>query len=105
MANPHFQNMILWAGNTTATEQKKDQPMFMPYPSDQTFYGYFNDFMTYNSGDWTVTTTEAGTGSATEAVTSSAGGALLLTNAAGDNDLDFLQLKGEAFRLSASKKA
>ena len=105
MANPHFQNMILWAGNTTATEYKKDQPMFMPYPSDQTFYGYFNDFMTYNSGDWTVTTTEAGTGSASEAVTSSAGGALLLTNAAGDNDLDFLQLKGEAFRLSASKKA
>ena len=105
MANPHFQNMILWAGNTDVTEAKKNQPMFMPYPSDQTFYGYFNDFMTYNSGDWTVTTTEAGTGSASEAVTSSAGGALLLTNAAGDNDLDFLQLKGEAFRLSASKKA
>ena len=105
MANPHFQNMILWAGNNEATEAKKDQPMFQPYPSDQTFYGYFNDFMTYNSGDWTITTTEAGTGSATEAVTSSAGGALLLTNAAGDNDLDFLQLKGEAFRLSASKKA
>ena len=105
MANPHFQNMILWAGNTAATEYKKNQPMFQPYPSDQTFYGYFNDFMTYNSGDWTVTTTEAGTGSASEAVTSSAGGALLLTNAAGDNDLDFLQLKGEAFRLSASKKA
>ena len=105
MANPHFQNMILWAGNTDATEYKKNQPMFQPYPSDQTFYGYFNDFMTYNSGDWTVTTTEAGTGSASEAVTSSAGGALLLTNAAGDDDLDFLQLKGEAFRLSASKKA
>jgi hypothetical protein len=61
--------------------------------------------MTYNSGDWTITTTEAGTGSATEAVTSSAGGALLLTNAAGDNDLDFLQLKGEAFRLAAGKRA
>ena len=41
MANPHFQNMILWAGNTDATEYKKDQPMFQPYPSDQTFYGYF----------------------------------------------------------------
>ena len=79
--------------------------MFAPYPSDQTFYMYHNDFMTYNSGDWTITTTEAGTGSATEAVTSSAGGALLLTNAAGDNDLDFLQLKGEAFKLSTSKRA
>ena len=100
MANPHFQNLILWAGNTVATEHKKNQPMFAPYPSDQTFYMYHNDFFTYNSGDWTITTTEAGTGSASEAVTSSAGGALLLTNAAGDNDLDFLQLKGEGFKLS-----
>mgnify|MGYP001393750748 FL=1 len=105
MANPHFQNLILWAGNTVASKSKKDLPMFQPYPSDQTYYGYFNDFMTYNSGDWTITTTEAGTGSATEAVTSSAGGALLLTNAAGDNDLDFLQLKGEAFTLAAGKRA
>ena len=105
MANPHFQNLILWAGNTVASKSKKDLPMFQPYPSDQTYYGYFNDFMTYNSGDWTITTTEAGTGSASEAVTSSAGGALLLTNAAGDNDLDFLQLKGEAFKLSSSKRA
>ncbi len=105
MANPHFQNLILWAGNTVASKHKKDMPMFAPYPSDQTFYMYHNDFMTYNSGDWTITTTEAGTGSATEAVTSSAGGALLLTNAAGDNDLDFLQLKGEAFKLSTSKRA
>ncbi len=45
--------------------------MFVPYPSDQTYYMYQNDFFTYNSGDWTITTTEAGTGSATEAVTSS----------------------------------
>ena len=105
MANPHFQNLILWAGNTVASEHKKNQPMFAPYPSDQTFYMYHNDFFTYNSGDWTITTTEAGSGSASEAVTSSAGGALLLTNAAGDNDLDFLQLKGEGFKLSTSKKA
>ena len=105
MANPHFQNLILWAGNTVASEHKKNQPMFAPYPSDQTFYMYHNDFFTYNSGDWTITTTEAGTGSASEAVTSSAGGALVLTNAAGDNDLDFLQLKGEGFKLSTSKKA
>ena len=60
MANPHFQNMILWAGNNEATEAKKDQPMFLPYPSDQTFYGYFNDFVQYNASDWTITTT-AGT--------------------------------------------
>ena len=79
MANPHFQNMILWAGNTDATEAKKDQPMFMPYPSDQTFYGYFNDFMTYTATDWTITSTDGG-GDSGEVIqaTSSAGGALLI---------------------------
>ena len=105
MANPHFQNQIQWAGNTVATKAKKDQPMFVPLPSDQTHYGYFNDFMTYNSGDWTITTTEDGTGSATEAMTSGAGGQFLITNAAGDNDHDFFNLKGESFKLSSSKRA
>ena len=79
--------------------------MFQTYPSDQTFYGYFNDFMTYASGDWTITTTEAGSGNASEALTSQAGGALLITNDDADNDLDFLQLKGESFKLSTSKRA
>ena len=105
MANPHFQNMILWAGNTDVTEQKKDQPMFQPYPSDQTFYGYFNDFMTYNSGDWTITTTEAGGGSASEEIISGAGGQLRISNDDAASDSDFLQLKGEPFRLSTSKRA
>ena len=38
-------------------------------------------------------------------VTIEAGGALLLTNDDADNDLDFLQLKGESFKLSSSKRA
>tara|TARA_A100001515_G_scaffold121628_1_gene104866 strand:- start:99 stop:815 length:717 start_codon:yes stop_codon:yes gene_type:complete len=105
MANPHFQNLILWAGNTVASKSKKDLPMFQPYPSDQTYYGYFNDFMTYNAGDWTITTTEAGSGNASEAVTSQAGGALLITNDDADNDADFFNLKGESFKLSSSKRA
>ena len=90
---------------TVATKAKKDQPMFMPLPSDQTHYGYFNDFMTYNSGDWTITTAEDGTGSATEAMTSGAGGQFLITNAAGDNDHDFFNLKGESFLITGSKRA
>lgn len=105
MANPHFQNLILNAGNTAATKHKKDVPMFLVNPSSSLFYQYSNDFMTYNSGDWTITTTEAGTGSASEALTSQAGGALLITNDDADNDLDFLQLKGESFKLSSSKRA
>tara|TARA_Y100000004_G_scaffold139741_1_gene158711 strand:- start:567 stop:1283 length:717 start_codon:yes stop_codon:yes gene_type:complete len=105
MANPHFQNMILWAGNTVASRAKKDTPMFLPYASDQTYYMYSNDFFTYNSGDWTVTTTEAGSGNASEAITSGAGGQLLITNDDADNDLDFLQLKGESFLIDGTKRA
>mgnify|MGYP003313079739 CR=1 FL=1 len=106
MANPHFQNMILWAGNTDATEAKKNQPMFLPYPSDQTFYGYFNDFMTYTATDWTITSTDGGTDSGEVIqITSGAGGQLLITTNDADNDSEELQLKGEAFKLSTSKKA
>ena len=103
MANPHFQNMILWAGNTDVTEAKKNQPLFMPYPSDQTFYGYFNDFMTYTATDWTITSTDGG-GSASEEIISGAGGQLRISNDDAASDSDFLQLKGEPFRLSTSKK-
>ena len=66
---------------------------------------YFNDFTEYVAGDWTITTTEAGSGDATEALAStSAGGLLLITNDDADNDLDFLQLKTEAFKFVAGKK-
>ncbi len=69
------------------------------------FHTYFNDFDTYVLGDWTITTTEAGTGSATEAVTDEDGGVLLITNAAGDNDLDFFNKKGEGFLMETNKQA
>jgi len=105
MANPHFQNMVLWAGNTVASKSKKDTPMFMPSPSDQTFYGYFNDFMTYHADEWTITTTEGGSGNASEALTSGAGGQLLITNDDADDDADFFNLKGESFLITGSKRA
>tara|TARA_Y100000356_G_C11224216_1_gene270970 strand:- start:204 stop:920 length:717 start_codon:yes stop_codon:yes gene_type:complete len=105
MANPHFQNLILWAGNTTASKAKKDLPMFQPYPSDQTFYGYFNDFMTYHADEWTITTTEGGSGNASEALTSGAGGQLLITNDDADDDADFFNLKGESFLIDGTKRA
>jgi hypothetical protein len=74
-------------------------------PSPFKIHQYANDFDTYAAGDWTITTTEAGAGSATEAVTDKDGGALLITNAAGDNDLDNLQLAGESFAMEAGKQA
>lgn len=62
---------------------------------------YFNDFHTYAAGDWTVT--EVGAGS--RALTDVNGGALLITNAAADNDRNELQKVGEGFLLAAGKKA
>ena len=59
---------------------------------DQTGYHvFFDDFDRYNATDWVITTTEAGAGSATEALTDGDGGLLLITNDAADNDCDFFQ--------------
>jgi hypothetical protein len=69
---------------------------------------YFNDFMIaadYAAADFVVTTTEAGSGAATEALAADeACGALKLTNDDADNDLDALQHTEEAWRLTSGKK-
>lgn len=93
------------------TNNKPSDPLGMLGMPDPTkFHTFFDDFDKYTAGDWVITTTEAGTGSATEALSSADGGALLLTNAAGDNDLDFLQWAGgsgsvyESFLFETGKK-
>lgn len=65
---------------------------------------YFNDFDKYDAADWTITTTEAGGGDATEALADADGGVLVITNDAADNDLDFIQKKGESFMFVTGKK-
>ena len=80
--------------------------------SDPSVASFFvDDFFRYNSGDWTITTVEAGAGSASEAISSTAdksqNGVLLLTNDDADNDRDELQQLGEAWdleSLTAGKK-
>ena len=66
---------------------------------------FFDDFDIYLASDWTLTTTEAGAGSATEAVGDEDGGVILITNAAGNDDHDFLQSPDEIFLLESGKKA
>ena len=73
-------------------------------PAPHKYHSYFNDFDTYLASDWTITTTEDGTGSATEALTDGDGGVLLVTNAAGDNDHDFFQLVKEGFKYESGKQ-
>src|SRR5688500_1063539 len=74
-------------------------------PDPTKWHTYFNDFDTFVAGDWTITTTEAGAGSATEALTDADGGVLLVTNDAADNDADFFQKVGESFLLASGKRA
>lgn len=65
---------------------------------------YFNDFHTFATGDWVITTVEAGGGSASEALTDGNGGLLLITNDAADDDSDFFQLVKESFTWSSTKR-
>lgn len=68
------------------------------------FATYFNDFYTYLASDWTITETEAGAGSASQALTAGNGGLMLLTNDAADNDATFFQ-GAAGFAMTAGKKA
>lgn len=93
----HFPNGI--------SNRTKGHPLFnYPYLDPSKYYTYFDDFFEYHSGIYTITTTEAGSGNASEAITSGAGGQLLITNDDADNDLDFFQLKGESFKWDSSKR-
>lgn len=68
------------------------------------YISYVNDFFTYTAADWTITTTEAGAGSATEALTPVQGGVLLVTTDDADNDNDFFNLATEPFLFVSGKK-
>lgn len=63
------------------------------HPTEE-IYTLFTDWNTYTTTDWILTTTEAGAGSATEALADAAGGVLVVTNDAADNDLDAFQWAG-----------
>ncbi len=77
-------------------------------PDPTKFHTWFDDFDHYDLADWVITNTGAGT----EVTQSEDGGVLLLTNAAGIDDLTFLQYTGgtsatvvETFLMEAGKKA
>lgn len=58
------------------------------------FATLFTDFFSFAAGDWVITTVEAGTGTATEALTTAGVSSLLVTNAAGSGDSDEFQWAG-----------
>lgn len=79
-------------------------------PDPTAVHQWFDDFDNFEADQWLITTTEAGTGNATEAIANADGGILVLTNDDADDDADFLQWSGddastaiETFRWAASK--
>jgi hypothetical protein len=62
---------------------------------------YLDDFHTFNTGDWTITEVGAG---GTEALTDGAGGLLLLTTDALDDDSIEMQKVQEGFLLASGKE-
>lgn len=78
---------------------------FFGLPDPTGWHTYFNDFDTFNTAEWTITTVEAGSGAATEALADGDGGLLLITNDNADNDADFFNKVGESFLLTAGKRA
>ena len=73
-------------------------------PALAKYHFYHNDFDTYLASDWTITTTEAGSGNASEALGDGDGGLLVLTQDDADNDNTFLQLVKEGFKYEAGKQ-
>ena len=104
MATPNASSVTRFPSGVTNIGPNKALSSFgMPDPTS--WHVFFDDFDRFVVGDWTITTTEAGAGSATEALTDVDGGALLITNDAADNDLDFFQKVGESFLMATGKKA
>lgn len=71
-------------------------------PTD--WHVWFDDFDKYTAADWTITTTEDGSGSATEAISDAVNGVLLITNDDADDDADFFNYASETWKFDSSKR-
>jgi hypothetical protein len=69
------------------------------------YHVYFDDFNYYDSSEWTVTTTENGGGTASEAIQAEDGGVLKLTNDNGTADNDYMQWASENWLLESGSEA
>jgi len=104
-------NLVFYDGTTylltvpraTQTVANITQLASLVRPSPLWAYEFFDDFMRYSTDWWTVSTTEAGSGNASEAIDNVIGGVLKLTNDDADDDMDQIQLVGEPFKLAANK--
>lgn len=88
------------AGVSTAAKGTTLQQMGVPDPFKYIIDS--DDFLTYTAADWTVTETQAG---ATQAIASeAAGGNLVLTNSAADDDVNMIYRAQEVFKWEPTKR-
>jgi len=104
IAGPAVAGVSLFPGGISNTEQTS--PLATMGQLDPTqFHTYFDDFDYYDSSEWTVTTTETGAGTASEAIQDADGGILKITTDNATNDTDYLQFGSETFQIESGKKA
>ena len=78
-------------------------------PDPIKYHVYHEDFDKYTASDWVITTTEGGSGAATEALGDGDGGLLVVTNDDADDESDEFQWAGgsggviESFKYEAAK--
>ena len=78
-------------------------------PDPIKYHVYHEDFDKYTASDWVITTTEGGSGNASEALGAGDGGLLVVTNDDADDDSDEFQWAGgsggviESFKYEAAK--
>ena len=78
-------------------------------PDPIKYHVYHEDFDKYTASDWVITTTEGGSGNASEALGDGDGGLLVVTNDDADEDSDEFQWAGgsggviESFKYEAAK--
>ena len=78
-------------------------------PDPIKYHVYHEDFDKYTASDWVITTTEGGSGNASEALGDGDGGLLVVTNDDADDDSDEFQWAGgsggviESFKYEAAK--
>lgn len=84
----NYQNGVTNVGTLNNGATTTLQTYVAPDPSR--VHQWFDDFDDYVAGNWTITET----GSGTRAVGNADGGILVITNAAADNDRNFLQWSG-----------
>ena len=77
----------------------------LPVLDPTKFFQHFDDFLEFDTAPWTVSTTEAGSGSASESVGDAAFGQLVITNDDADDDNDFIFWDGENIQITAGKQA